>query len=127
MCKNTFSKNERLKSRKEIAAIFQQGKVLKTFPLRFHYTLSPIEEGDSAMNVGFVVPKRNFKKAVDRNKYKRRMFEAVRLNRAGFLQKLIEQKLHINIMVVYIHRDGGEFKFIEKAVKKGFEKLETKL
>ena len=125
MSKATFSKNERLKSRKQISLIFQQGKALKVFPVRFHYILSPLEDETEIMNVGFVVPKRNFKKAVDRNKYKRRMFESVRLNRASLMKKLKEQKLHIDVMIVYIHRESGRFEYIEKAVKKGFEKLEN--
>lgn len=125
MSKATFSRNERLKSRKQISLIFKQGKALKVFPLRLHYILSPLEEGAELMNVGFVVPKRNFKKAVERNLYKRRMFEAVRQNREGLLKKLGNQNLHIDIMIVYIHREAGRFAYIEKAVKKGFEKLEN--
>lgn len=123
----SLSKNERLKSRKQISLIFSKGKVQKAFPLRLHYILSPLEEGQEVMNVGFVVPKRNCKKAVDRNRYKRRIFEAVRLNRQEIMQKLSESNLHIDVMIVYIHREEPSFTFVEKAVVKAFEKLADKI
>ena len=126
MSKYTFSPHERLKSTKQISMIFEKGKMLKVFPIRFHYTISENKE-HNGINVGFVVPKRNFKKAVDRNRHKRRMFEAVRLGRERLMKKIEEQNLHIDLMVVYIHREEGRFDFIEKAVKRGFEKLEKSL
>lgn len=127
MSQFSLSKNERLKSRKQIGLIFKEGQVLKAFPLRFHYKISTLEEGQPTMNIGFVVPKRNCKLAVDRNRYKRRIFEVARLNRSDFMKYLSENKLHIDLMIVYIHRDEPTYEYVEKAIKKGFEKLIKRL
>lgn len=123
----SISRQERLKSRKQISQIFSSGDMVKAFPLRFHYLLSPLEKDQPSMNLGFVVPKRNCKLAVDRNRYKRRIFEAVRLNRSNFKEILEEKNLHIDLMIVYIHNDEPSFNYVEKAIKKGFKKLENKI
>ncbi len=127
MSRFSLSQKERLKSRKQISLIFQQGKVLKSFPLRFHYQLRSIEESDLNMNIGFVVPKRNCKKAVHRNRYRRRIFEAARLHREALMKKLEEKNLHIDLMIVYIHTKEPKFSFVEKAVIKGFQKIVEQL
>lgn len=127
MSQFSLTKNERLKSRKQIDLIFKEGPVLKVYPLRFHYTVSELEENQPPMNIGFVVPKRNCKLAVNRNRYKRRIFEAARLNRGDFMKYLSESKVHIDLMIVYIHRDEPTFEYVEKAIQKGFEKLTQRL
>lgn len=127
MSQFSLSKNERLKSRKQIGLIFKEGQVLKSYPLRIHYSISPLEENQPTMNIGFVVPKRNCKLAVNRNRYKRRIFEAARLNRADFMVFLKDKKLHIDLMIVYIHRDEPSYEFVQKAIVKGFEKLIQRL
>lgn len=73
----TFRKHEKLKSRKLIGKLFEEGKSVKKFPLRLVY-LQTEHTSDSKIQAGFSVPKRNFKKAVDRNRIKRLMREAYR-------------------------------------------------
>lgn len=73
----SFPKSSRLTGKKEISLLFNKGKSSLTFPFRI-LTL-PLEERHS--RVLFSVPSRNFKRAVDRNRIKRMMREAYRLNR----------------------------------------------
>jgi len=70
-----YTRAERLKSRKRIEALFQSGKSFNAFPLKVFYHW----EGDGATLIGFGAPKRNFKRAVDRNRIKRLLREAWRL------------------------------------------------
>ena len=95
--KNNFTKNERLCSRKAIEALFAGGnRSFTAFPLRVVYrlveeevVLPPAEERASLSNESsdFVcqvlvsVSKRHFKHAVDRNRAKRQVREAWRLNK----------------------------------------------
>lgn len=73
---NTFPKHERLCSRKAIEALFAGGnRAFSAFPLRVVYRHAP------ELQILVSVSKRHFKHAVDRNRAKRQIREAWRLNR----------------------------------------------
>ena len=73
-----FPKNEKLKSSKTNENLFLNGKKHIQFPLKIIY----LETSESENNkVAFSVPKRNFKKAVERNRIKRLLREIYRLNK----------------------------------------------
>ena len=76
----TFGKQEKLKSRKLIGRLFEDGDSVKKFPIRLVY-LQTEHTSDYPIQAGFSVPKRNFKNAVDRNRIKRLMREAYRLTK----------------------------------------------
>jgi len=82
----TFSKDEKLKSRKVIDQLFTEGKSVTKFPVKLFYI--PLDEAHSEhlqkanySQAAFAVPKRNFKLAVTRNRVKRQMREAYRLHK----------------------------------------------
>ena len=75
----TYSKAEKLKSRKIIDLLFSKGKSVSKYPLRLVY--APTEEGNEKLLFGVSVSKRNFKNAVDRNYFKRVLRECYRLNK----------------------------------------------
>ena len=83
----TFGKQEKLKSRKLIGKLFEEGKSVKKFPIRLVYLQSE-HTSDFPIQAGFPVPKRNFKKAVDRNRIKRLLREAYRLQKGGLYEEL---------------------------------------
>src|SRR5690606_26122576 len=69
-----FPTSEKLKGKILIDRLFSEGKSIKYFPLKLVYT--PITIAPITTNkTGVSVPKRNFKKAVDRNHLKRLMRE----------------------------------------------------
>jgi len=78
--KNTLGKEERLKSRKLIEKLYQEGKSVKAFPLRMIF-LQTEHASKFPAQVGVSVPKRNFKLAVHRNRIKRLMRETYRLQK----------------------------------------------
>ncbi|PQJ21868.1 ribonuclease P protein component [Tenacibaculum sp. SG-28] len=75
--KLSLGKEERLKSKKLIGNLYAEGKSIKVFPLRMVY-LQTEHTSTYPAQVGVSVPKRNFKRAVDRNRIKRLLRECYR-------------------------------------------------
>jgi ribonuclease P protein component len=75
----TYSKSEKLKSRKTIDLLFSNGKSVSKFPLRLVY--APTEGAKEKVLFGVSVSKKYFKNASDRNYLKRVLRECYRLNK----------------------------------------------
>ncbi len=93
-----FQKQEKLKHKKLIEKLFKEGKSVTIFPLKLFY-LQCEHSGTKLIQAGFSVSKKKFKHAVDRNRIKRQLREAYRLNKAE-VYKLINKKYII--MVIFI-------------------------
>lgn len=122
-----FPKSQKLKSRKEIAAIFEEGKFVKAYPLKAFYRLnSLVKDGLDAepLRMSVTASKRSFKSAVDRNRVKRVIREAFRLQKDALHQYLIENKLSLNVMFLYQGRELPDHIKISKAMKKVISKLQ---
>ncbi len=78
----SFPKNEKLKSKKRFEQLFAEGKSISSFPLKLIYVKTELPE-NIKVQVGVSVPKRIFKSAVKRNRIKRLVREAYRLNKQG--------------------------------------------
>ena len=85
--KFTFGKPEKLKSQKLIEKLFTEGKSVKKFPIRLVY-LQTQHTSDFPIQAGFSVPKRNFKRAVDRNRIKRLFRGAYRHQKCDLYEQL---------------------------------------
>jgi ribonuclease P protein component len=96
----TFHKTERIVSQKTIDELFTSGqsKSLAAFPLRVVYM-----EKDEAETTQVLVSvsKRHFKHAVDRNRVKRQIREAYRLNKQILTGTLPENK-HLAIAFIWL-------------------------
>ena len=113
--KNTFGKDEKLKSKKIIDQLFKEGKSVSTNGFTLVYLVNPLTTFYPAQ-ASFSVPKRNFKHAVDRNRVKRLMREAYRLNKTAFYEKLVERKQQLAIMFVYKGKELPELESVTTAV-----------
>ena len=76
--------------------------------------------GQQEAKAGFAVAKRNFKSAVTRNKIKRLMREAYRLQKQEIQEK---DKKTFTLLFLYIGKDVASFKTIDKAVLGALKKL----
>ncbi|HTO34916.1 MAG TPA: ribonuclease P protein component [Flavobacterium sp.] len=83
--KFTYPRHEKLKSKKTIDLIFTEGKSVSKYPLRLVYVSVELDNNEK-INFGVSVSKKYFKKAVDRNYYKRLLRECYRLNKHLLLE-----------------------------------------
>ena len=107
----TFSKIERLCSKKAIDDLFANGKSKTQFPFKLIYKKSEFES-PFPIRALFVVPKKKHKRANKRNDIKRRMREVYRLNKRTLYEALKTQK--IDIMFVCLTNEEIEYPVIEK-------------
>ena len=118
-----FGKKYKLCSHTIIKAVFEEGKTIKQYPLRsIAMTLDP-DSTKAAFQLVISVPKRNFKKAHDRNRIRRQLKEAFRLNKVALEEKLIEQKQQIALFIVYTERTALEYKVLESKMKKLIQQI----
>jgi len=121
----TFKKAERLSSKKDIEALFKNSSSLLVYPIKFSYRISETHVNIFPARVLVSVPKRNFKKAVDRNLLKRRIRESYRLIKPTFYKELHETK--IDLQINFIGKEILDYAKIEQAIKNGLHKITLQL
>ena len=119
----TFPKKEKLKSKKLIEQLFSEGKSVTAFPLRLIYLKTPLIY-DVKAQTGVSVSKRHFKRAVDRNRIKRLMREAYRLNKAYYFNNITAQYA---FMILYIGKEKPKFIDVDSKTKLLFDKFLDKV
>jgi ribonuclease P protein component len=95
----TLKAHERLKSTKSIQRLFKEGKSFSHFPFRVIYIENPNQP--SPLQAGFTVSTRYFKKAVDRNRIKRLMREAYRLQKNKLQDELKKNNKCLAVFFIY--------------------------
>lgn len=115
----TYPKNERLKSITTIGLLFSEGKSVSKYPLRLVYRQA--EAGsEEKIKIGVSVSKKYFKKAVDRNYFKRVLRETYRLNKHLLWDNLEEP---YSFMFFYQTKDRLSYQDINTKTIQLFEKF----
>lgn len=116
---NKLTREERLKSKVCIDLLFKEGKGTVKFPIKIQYM--PLDK--PMHQVAFTAPKRNFKRAVDRNRIKRQMREAYRTNKHILYNKRIPSQA---IFFIYIGREMPIYANLEKRMRQCLNELVKK-
>ena len=123
--RRTFSKTERISFQREIDRLFKQGETFISYPLRIVY-LEENPFSGATVSVLISVSKRKFKRAVKRNRIKRLVREAYRLNKTPLIQHLQEKESGLLIAFIFIGNTLCEWREIEAAVQKALNTLREK-
>ena len=123
---NTLGRSERLKSEKSISLLFETGSSLSVQPIRLIFLLKSSPE-NFPVKIGFAVPKKNFKRSVDRNLLKRRMREAYRLNKHILIKEGQSTLPGLEIMLIYQGQKVEDFDRICNSIKELLKKLSLKI
>ncbi|MDR2562824.1 MAG: ribonuclease P protein component [Prevotellaceae bacterium] len=121
MYDKTFRKKEKLCSKKLIAELFESGKEFRQSPFKLVYSLHPFS--DAKVKVLISVPKRNHKRAVKRNFLKRRIREAYRLNKNLIYSACTDDRLTVNLIIIYVSHRISEYQEIERKLVEALESL----
>ncbi len=112
-----LEKKELLSSKKSIQSIFDNGRIIKAYPLFISFEV--VNSEHSEIKVLFSVSKKRQKLAVRRNGIKRKLKESYRLNKLPLLEFTLKEGLSLNLMIIQVTGDAVPYSTIEKKMIKG--------
>ncbi|HET8735698.1 MAG TPA: ribonuclease P protein component [Pricia sp.] len=110
---SSYPKNQRLKSRKLMGRVFAEGASLSQYPIKLIYLKTELPN-DVKLQAGVAVPKKNFKSAVRRNRIKRLLREAYRLNNNELFNNSGDR---FALLFLYLGKEMPSYPEIENAMK----------
>ena len=129
----TYQKLDKLKSRKQTQFLFSKGQAITVFPIRLVYTIEIFDNTSSTthssnlLQAGVGAPSNTFKKAVLRNRVKRLLREAYRLEKPSFVNQAALENKKVNLFFLYTDTLVLPQAEIQAKVKEALALLLTKL
>ena len=111
--KNTLLKSDRLTSRVAISEIYDKGKHLNDYPFKIVLLK---ETGKAELKVVFSVPKRKFKRAVDRNQIKRKLREAYRKHKHDCQKAIESQNTRVSLFLIYLGKEIPQSEIVDDKI-----------
>lgn len=121
---NTLKKYEILKSRNDIQDLFRKGKSFQAFPIRVIFL--QVEKSEVPVKVLFSVSKKQFKHAVDRNRFKRLMRDAYRRNKQELVESASQQNFTWHVAFTAIHHELPTQALVDEKISYALNKLVRK-
>lgn len=120
----TFTKSERLCSKVIIDKVFETGRIIAGPSFKLLWLEAP-ENAEQPAQVVITVPKRTFKRAVDRNLLKRRIREAYRKNKGSMYEAISPKAIYL--VLLYTGRNIAEYKEVEEKIIKMLQRLTAEI
>lgn len=128
MKKYTFKKEERLCNKGRIQRLFHNGSSFIVYPLRVVYLREgAVQSKWPPLHILISVPKKRFKRAVDRNRIKRLVREAYRLEKWPLHSFLASQSLHLSLAIQYVGNEEVPLAVLQEKIRKLTCKIEDDL
>ena len=125
----TFKKEERLYKRNKIEALFSKGAFFFSYPFKIIWLETDMQQ-DFPAKLLISIPKKKFKRAVDRNHLKRLIREAYRKNKGQLYSALESNNKSLSFAIIYTQKEILSYQEIEKSIilmldklNKAYEKL----
>ena len=112
----TFRKPERLVSKTVFETLFKSGTSRHDFPIRMVWVNTSLPSA-SPVQVAFSVSKRNFKRAVDRNRIKRLMREAYRQNKNELYSLLQKHQKQMALLLIFTGKSTSDYTVVLEKIK----------
>lgn len=113
--RQTFKKNERLHGKKQIDGLFEKGNSFFIYPFKVVF-LNENSADDTIPKLLVTIPKRHFKRAVDRNKIKRLVREAYRRNKQPLVENCAENQVSVLFGLIYTAKTMLTYSDIERKI-----------
>lgn len=124
--RQTFRKEERLKSSKVIKLLFVKGNSFLVHPFKVNWHVSQGRQKYPA-RIMIGVSKKHFRNATDRNSQKRICKEAYRKNKYVLYQFLSDHDLTCDFSLIYIGKAKSDFALSEKKIIAVLTRLITEI
>jgi len=103
--------------------MFKEGQSFGQYPLRFVWLSMEADQAKFPLQFTVSVPKKKFKKAVDRNRLRRQIRETYRLNKHLVYRNLEVTDKTYALMVIYVAKEALEYPEIELNMNRGLRRL----
>ena len=122
-----FTKEERLCSKKLLTELFNNGSSFLFYPFRITWLINPQPQKFPAQIV-VSVPKKRFKRSVDRNLLKRRIKEAYRLQKSHTFYPFLEtQQKQILVAFSYVGKEILDYAYLHQKLSLALINLEKQI
>jgi ribonuclease P protein component len=123
----SLGKEERLKSNFSIQELLRNGRTVSGYPLKVYWDFTDDLRQEFPARMAVSVPKKKFRRAVDRNLIKRRIRESYRLNKNIIYEPLQERKLKIALVILFLSEEFVSFDELNKSISGLLERISGKL
>ena len=122
----TFTKEERLKSKRIIDELFTHGRVIAVHPVKLMWreTKLPVRV---VVQIGVTASKKRFGRAVDRNRIKRRMREVIRLHKTAFIEDAGIENRQFALMFLYTGSEIPSYSLLEEKIIEVLARLKEEI
>ncbi len=110
-----LNKSEILRGEKQIETLYRSGKRISSVPLLI-IKMETENTDEHPVKTAFVVPKRNFRKATERNRIRRQLREAWRLNKQLLIDVMESKNKSLHLLLIYTGKTPVPFPELQQKI-----------